>query len=110
MKLRKLSEQVQPRETVTGNAVSRRDFLRNSGLMAGGAVLTTGLGTPMMRKAQAATKASAGAVQQIKTICTHCAVGSGIVAEVQNGVWRADRSRPSITRSIWVRTVPKGLR
>jgi len=87
MKLRKLSEQVQPRETVTGNAVSRRDFLRNSGLMAGGAVLTTGLGTPMMRKAQAATKASAGAVQQIKTICTHCSVGCGIVAEVQNGVW-----------------------
>ncbi|MEJ2407089.1 MAG: formate dehydrogenase subunit alpha, partial [Candidatus Thiodiazotropha sp.] len=30
--------------------------------------------------------ASAGE-QKIKTICTHCSVGCGIIAEVQNGVW-----------------------
>ena len=40
----------------------------------------------MMKKAEAAT-AEKGQVEQIKTICTHCSVGCGIIAEVQNGVW-----------------------
>jgi len=70
----------------TGDAISRRAFLKNSSLMAGGAALTSTIAPTMMKKARAATEAG-GKAEQIKTICTHCSVGCGIVAEVQNGVW-----------------------
>ena len=96
MKLRKVSEQVVVEDAQTshentanstGHAVSRRTFLRNSGLMASGAtVVSAGFGLGMMKKAEAKEVAK-GAVTQIKTICSHCSVGCGIIAEVQNGVW-----------------------
>ena len=70
----------------TGEAISRRAFLRNSSLMAGGAALATTVSPVMMKKAQA-TSTAGGNIEQVKTICTHCSVGCGIVAEVQNGVW-----------------------
>jgi formate dehydrogenase major subunit len=66
--------------------ISRRSFLRNSSLMAGGAALATTITPVMMKKANAAST-SGGNTEQIKTICTHCSVGCGIIAEVQNGVW-----------------------
>ena len=66
-------------------AISRRAFLKNSSLMAGGAALATTVSPVMMKKAEA--QVSSGNTEQIKTICTHCAVGCGIIAEVQNGVW-----------------------
>ena len=28
-----------------------------------------------------------GAIEQIKSVCTHCAVGCTVIAEVENGVW-----------------------
>jgi formate dehydrogenase major subunit len=93
MKLTKISDQVTDNKKAHpavsaggGLAVSRRGFLRNSGLMAGGAALATTLTPAMMKKAQASSKASAG-ITEVKTICTHCSVGCGIRAEVQNGVW-----------------------
>ncbi len=67
--------------------ITRRTFLRNSSLMAGGAALATTVTPVMMKKAEAATSAAAGNTEQVKTICTHCSVGCGIIAEVQNGVW-----------------------
>ncbi|MEJ2361275.1 MAG: formate dehydrogenase subunit alpha [Gammaproteobacteria bacterium] len=70
--------------------MNRRSFLRNSGLMAGGAILATGISGTMMRKANAKTddKGQKKAdVKQVRTVCTHCAVGCGILAEVTNGVW-----------------------
>jgi len=67
-------------------AISRRAFLRNSGLMAGGAALATTMSPVMMKKAEAATTPGVK-IEQVKTICTHCSVGCGIIAEVQNGVW-----------------------
>ena len=90
MKLKKIS--VQPGSPVAQpgiRSVSRREFLRDSGLMAGGAMLATGLAGGMMKKAQAedAAKPAAGAIKEVRTICTHCSVGCGIIAEVQNGVW-----------------------
>ena len=54
--------------------------------MAGGAALATTISPVMMKKAQA-TSTSGANTQQIRTICTHCSVGCGIIAEVQNGVW-----------------------
>ena len=67
--------------------LSRRDFLRNSGIFAGGAVMATGLAPGMMRKSKAADAMAGGSMKEVKTICTHCSVGCGIIAEVQNGVW-----------------------
>jgi len=95
MKLTKTSDQItQNRNNHSatsaggGLAMSRRGFLRNSGLMAGGAALATTLTPGMMKKARASTGTEAGGnTNEIKTICTHCSVGCGILAEVQNGVW-----------------------
>ena len=65
--------------------VDRRAFLRGSGLAIGGlsALAATG-GT--VTKASAATVADSK-VEIIKSVCTHCAVGCTVMAEVQNGVW-----------------------
>ena len=71
-----------------GKAISRRQFLRTSSLMAGGAALGTALSPGMMRKAEASAATDSGsAIKRVKTVCTHCSVGCGVIAEVQNGVW-----------------------
>ncbi len=77
------------RAEVTGLALHRRDFLRNSGLLAGGAVLATGLSPGMVRRAEAtdAPAPSGGETKTVRTICTHCSVGCGVYAGVRNGVW-----------------------
>ena len=68
--------------------ITRRSFLRNSSLMAGGAAFATTVTPVMMKKADAAVAATPGGkIDEVKTICTHCSVGCGIIAEVQNGVW-----------------------
>ncbi|ODB94614.1 formate dehydrogenase [Candidatus Thiodiazotropha endoloripes] len=95
MKLHKISDSVTDinkdpapsKRTAAGMMMSRRSFLRNSGLMAGGAALATGFTPGMIKRAKAATDAVGGQVELKKTICTHCSVGCGIIAEVQNGVW-----------------------
>ena len=66
--------------------MSRRAFLRNSGLMAGGAVLAGGFAPGMVKRARADEMQAAG-ISKVRTICTHCSVGCGIIAEVRNGVW-----------------------
>ncbi|MBX2836441.1 MAG: molybdopterin-dependent oxidoreductase [Gammaproteobacteria bacterium] len=79
------------RNSMLGSAVDRRTFLRNSGLTAGGAALAIGAGPSMLRKANAASADNSpkADVETIKvhSICTHCSVGCGVIAEVQNGVW-----------------------
>ncbi len=98
MKLKKISNQVgaapaeRPQATpsttqATGRPLNRREFLRNSGILAGGAAVATGLAPGMMRKASAANATAAGESKSVRTICTHCSVGCGIIAEVENGVW-----------------------
>ena len=89
MKLQKISDSVTdieanpvPSKTTTaGRAMDRRSFLRNSGLMAGGAALATGFTPGMIKKANAESAAATGQVELKKTICTHCSVGCGIIAE-----------------------------
>ncbi len=71
---------------VVGSAVDRRTFLKRSGLAAGSAVAAASLSSGMVKKAEAAGPA-AGAIKQIKSVCTHCSVGCTVIAEVQNGVW-----------------------
>ena len=70
-----------------GAGMTRREFLHNSSLVAGGAALTTMLTPAMIKKADATVSSGGGTVQEVKTVCTHCSVGCGIIAEVQNGVW-----------------------
>ena len=72
-----------------GEALSRREFLRRSGIAAlGGTALSV---APMMtRDASAAdVRAEKLAVKTEirRSVCTHCSVGCGVIAEVQDGVW-----------------------
>lgn len=67
--------------------INRRSFLKAAGL--GGVSLAAAAAPSITREASAQQKAQAGApkVEQYKTICTKCAVGCGLIGEVQNGVW-----------------------
>ncbi len=67
--------------------MARRSFLKLSGAAA--AVTTAALAPKLTRKVSAGTdkKEPYPGSKKIKTICTYCSVGCGIVAEVQNGVW-----------------------
>ncbi len=71
-----------------GRTVDRRTFLRGTGLAAGGAAVATTLSMRMMKRADAASaEAGDGEVVTKRSVCTHCSVGCGVIAEVQNGVW-----------------------
>jgi formate dehydrogenase major subunit len=73
---------------VLGSSVDRRAFLRRAGLGLGGTAVAASLPTTMVRRAEAASGAEAGGDTEIRhSVCTHCSVGCGVVAEVQNGVW-----------------------
>lgn len=68
--------------------IARRSFLKLSAATAAltGAAMTS----KMTRKASAAdmkTKEAHPGSKMIRSVCTHCAVGCGINAEVSNGVW-----------------------
>ena len=68
--------------------LDRRAFLRRSGLAAGGLAALGALPLASVRKAKAGPPAAPGAAVTIhKSICTHCAVGCTVTAEVSNGVW-----------------------
>ncbi len=72
----------------TPNSLDRRSFLKNSGLLAGGSALASQLPLSLMEKAEAAsTETPAAVVKTVRSVCTHCSVGCGVLAEVQNGVW-----------------------
>lgn len=71
-----------------GKAIRRRTFMQGTGLAVGGAAVAGMLPTSMVRKAQATGNgARQGDITRVKTVCTHCSVGCGVIAEVQNGVW-----------------------
>ena len=69
-----------------GGGLDRRAFLRKSGLVATGIATIGALPLTSVRKAEAAGPNVAGATIR-KSICTHCAVGCTVTAEVANGVW-----------------------
>ncbi|MGI3060217.1 formate dehydrogenase subunit alpha [Vibrio alginolyticus] len=86
MKLVKRSDSVSKETNQLG--VSRRAFMKNTSLAAGGAVVGASLFAPgMMKKAQAKSVDPEAKTEIKRTICSHCSVGCGIYAEVQNGVW-----------------------
>ncbi|MFW6333568.1 MAG: molybdopterin-dependent oxidoreductase, partial [Thermodesulfobacteriota bacterium] len=70
--------------------MDRRAFLRRSGLAAGGAAIAGLLPFTFMK--EAAAEKENFPKPDVKTeirrsICTHCSVGCGVIAEIQNGVW-----------------------
>ena len=74
---------------LTGGGVDRRTFLKRSGLAAGGVAVASALPFGITKKAVGATRAGTymDKVKTVKTVCTHCAVGCTVLAEVQAGVW-----------------------
>src|SRR5215471_17284544 len=74
--------------TATDGGLDRRSFLRRSGLAAGGLAALGSLPLAGVRTANAGPPPPAGAKVEVrKSICTHCAVGCTVTAEVANGVW-----------------------
>src|ERR1700724_915099 len=72
----------------TGGSLDRRAFLRRSGLAAGSLAALGALPLTGVRQAKAGPPPAAGAAVTIrKSVCTHCAVGCTVLAEVSNGVW-----------------------
>ena len=72
----------------TDRGLDRRGFLHRSGLVAGGLAGLGALPLAGVKKAAAGPPPAAGAQVTIrKSICTHCAVGCTVTAEVANGVW-----------------------
>jgi len=68
--------------------LDRRSFLRRSGLAAGGLAAIGALPLSSVQKAKAGPPPAKGATVTIrKSICTHCAVGCTVTAEVSNDVW-----------------------
>jgi len=87
MKLTKRSSA--PASSASG--VNRRVFLKGSGIAAGGAAFMSMLPPAMMQKAEASESKmhsyDDGEITTKRSVCSHCSVGCGVVAEVQNGVW-----------------------
>ena len=69
--------------------INRRDFIKQSSFIAGTTALASQLPFTMMEKALAETETTTESVETktVKSVCTHCSVGCGVIAEVQNGVW-----------------------
>ncbi|HSN70053.1 MAG TPA: formate dehydrogenase subunit alpha [Steroidobacteraceae bacterium] len=76
------------RPAVLGNAIDRRTFLSRAGLGVGATALAGSFAPRMMKRATAAEgQASDAPIEVRRSVCTHCSVGCGVIAEVQDGVW-----------------------
>jgi formate dehydrogenase major subunit len=92
MKLRRLNGMgvLEPSPSVLAGLnplTDRRGFLKAAG--AGGLGVAAVFAPGLARDARAQDKGTPQApkLEERKTICTKCAVGCGLIAEVQNGVW-----------------------
>jgi formate dehydrogenase major subunit len=72
-----------------GLGISRRQFLKRSGVATGGLAAAGVMGHTMMRPVEASGKTPVldSPVEVKRTICSHCSVGCGTYAEVQEGIW-----------------------
>ena len=55
-----------------GEAISRRTFLRRSGITLGAASAATLVAPTMMKRAEAASADAGGEVELRRSVCTHC--------------------------------------
>jgi formate dehydrogenase major subunit len=66
--------------------VGRREFLKRSGIAAGGTALASQLPFTIIERTEAAAPAEPK-VEVKRTVCPFCSVGCSIDAHVENGVW-----------------------
>ena len=78
-------------EPASRKGISRRTFLARSGVVLGSGALLGLLPLSCVREATMEEKKNFPRpdvqTEYRRTICTHCSVGCGIIAEFQNGVW-----------------------
>jgi len=78
-------------EPAPASGINRRTFLIRSGVVLGSGALISMLPLACVRKASDEEKMNFPLpdvqTEYRRTICTHCSVGCGIIAEVQNGIW-----------------------
>ncbi len=68
--------------------LTRRTFLRRSGVATGSLAALGAMPIGSMRKAEAIAGPKPGVETVVrKNVCTHCSVGCTVTAEVQSGVW-----------------------
>lgn len=74
---------------IQGKTITRRGFLRQTGVGAGAAAFASQLPFGAIGRAEAAGAAPAGDgnVEVRRTVCTACSVGCAADAVVKNGVW-----------------------
>ncbi len=70
-----------------GSRVGRRAFLKMGALASIGATGLCAADENITVASKSQLKEAYPGSKKVKTICTHCSVGCGIVAEVKNGVW-----------------------
>src|SRR6056297_1523584 len=72
-----------------GSAFDRRTFLKRSGVTAGASAVAGSVPLGMMRRVEAQTASGSRNrnVEVKRTVCSHCSVGCGSIAHVENGVW-----------------------
>lgn len=85
--LKRIEDQTRPED----NGIDRRTFLRRGSTVLGSGALMGLLPLSVVRTASAQEKVNVPLpetqTELKRTICTHCSVGCGVIAEVQNGVW-----------------------
>lgn len=75
-------------QTFSPLKASRRSFLKMSALGLGAGISSLGASQSVLREAtQEELKEAYPDSQKIKTVCTICSVGCGVIAEVKNGTW-----------------------
>ena len=76
-------------QQASGLGISRRQFLKRSGAATGGVAAAGFMGAPMMQRAESADKTPVldSPVETKRTVCSHCSVGCGVYADVQEGIW-----------------------
>ena len=67
--------------------INRRQFMKQMGVTTGSIAAASMLGAGMMRRAEAKDVPHNAPIEIKRTVCSACAVGCGLYAEVQNGVW-----------------------
>ena len=80
-----------PDEPIQPRGFDRRTFLRSSSVALGSGALIGLLPLSVMRQASAQENKDIPQpdvpTELRRSICTHCSVGCGVIAEIQNGVW-----------------------
>lgn len=81
----KLTKPLSP-DSTKDERMDRRTFLKHSSISIGSLTALAGITPHLVKKVQA-NDVTASEIKTVRTICTDCAMGCGIIAEVENGTW-----------------------